>query len=201
MVKKPLSKKGGVWQRLLDALFKRMGKIVPNDELMKVSGQHNYARRLRELRAEGWDVAYNASAPQGYVLRSAKKLPKETDAYINLKLRLKVLERDTFTCQLCGHKGKEKFADEEVVRLEVDHILPLNQGGKTIEQNLWTLCSRCNAGKKSLLSYPETMKNRIISLNLPDELRMALSNLSAQSGRSINDLLLDAINRGLEKLK
>ena len=49
---KPKTQKGGVWQKLLDALYADLGNIVSNEKLIKVSGQHNYARRVRELRAE-----------------------------------------------------------------------------------------------------------------------------------------------------
>jgi len=192
--------KGIVWQKLLDALYADMGNIVSNEKLIKVSGQHNYARRVRELRAEGWDIVYSAS-PTGYILRSTDKTSKNADVYINFKLRQKVLERDQYTCQLCGHKANEKYADGESVKLEVDHILPLKQAGKTVEENLWTLCSRCNAGKKSLLDYPETVKNRIISVNLPDDIREKLSELALKRGETINSLILDAIRRGIKELK
>lgn len=197
---KPKTKKGGVWQKLLNTLYLDLGNIVPNEKLIKVSGQHNYARRVRELRAEGWDIVYSAS-PRGYILRSTDKTVKNVDAYINLKLRQKVLERDRYTCQLCGHKANEKYADGESVKLEVDHIVPLEQNGKTVEENLWTLCSRCNAGKKSLLNYPETVKNRIISVNLPDDMRKKLSELALKRGKTINDLVLDSIRNGIKRLE
>ncbi|MBA3788917.1 HNH endonuclease [Patescibacteria group bacterium] len=196
----PKTSKGVVWQKLLDALYADIGNVVSNQKLIKVSGQHNYARRVRELRAEGWDIVYSAS-PTGYILRSTNKTAKNADVYINFKLRQKILERDQYICQLCGHRANEKYADGESVKLEVDHILPLKQGGKTVEENLWTLCTRCNAGKKSLLDYPETVKNRIISVNLPDDIRGKLSELSLKRGETINSLILDAIRRGIKKLK
>ncbi len=191
--------KGGVWQKLLDALSLNIGQVVSNERLIKVSGQHNYARRVRELRAEGWDIVWQAKNGGGYVLRSKEKVAKSADVYINLKLRQKVLERDEYTCQLCHHKGGDKYADGDLVRLEVDHITPLHQKGKTEEGNLWTLCSRCNAGKKSLLAYPETMKNKIVSLNLPDDIREKLTELALKDGRTVNSLLLDAVRAGLKK--
>ena len=127
----PISKKDGVWQRLLEALYTNIGNVVPNEELIQVSGQHNYARRIRELRAEGWDIVYSAS-PSGYVLRSLDKTEKNADEYINQKLRLKILDRDRFTCQLCGYKANDLYGDGESVRLEVDHVLPLKQGGQLL---------------------------------------------------------------------
>jgi len=196
---KPQASKGGVWQRLLNAMSKKVGEIVGNDELIKVSGQHNYARRIRELRAEGWDIVYSPS-PMGYTLRTNTRADKNTDVYINLKLRSKVLERDSYTCQRCFHKAGEKYSDGEIVRMEVDHIDPLKNKGRTVEENLWALCSRCNAGKKSLLDYPETAKNRILSINLSDDVRQKLSKLAKTSGRTVNDLVIEAINKGIKML-
>ena len=68
----PLTSRGGVWQKLLDVLFANLGKVVTNKKLIEVSGQHNYARRVRELRAEGWDIIYSFS-PSGYILKSSQK--------------------------------------------------------------------------------------------------------------------------------
>jgi len=57
------------------------------------------------------------------------------------KLKMKILERDSFTCQCCG----KTVADG--VKLEVDHRIPINKGGDSSEDNLWTLCQDCNRGK------------------------------------------------------
>lgn len=189
--------KNGVWQRLLDALAKKPGSLVTNEELIRVSGQHNYARRIRELRAEGWEIVYSQS-PKGYKLVSTTRQDKDPDKYVNLKLRQKVFARDHHTCQMCGHKGGEKYADGEVVRLEADHIISLKKGGRTTEENLLTVCSRCNAGKKSLYDYPETIKNKVISLNLPDDLREKLNKSALESGSTVNEIILKAVRKGLK---
>lgn len=57
-------------------------------------------------------------------------------------LRYFILKRDNFTCQLCG-----RTPADDGVKLEVDHIIPVSKGGKTIESNLRTLCYDCNRGK------------------------------------------------------
>lgn len=59
------------------------------------------------------------------------------------KLREKILKRDSYTCQNCGISRK----DEPHLLLEVDHIIPVAKGGKTVESNLQTLCWKCNRTK------------------------------------------------------
>jgi hypothetical protein len=56
------------------------------------------------------------------------------------KLRFDVFKRDRFTCQYCG-------AQPPGVVLEVDHIHPVVEGGKTSIDNLITACEPCNRGK------------------------------------------------------
>jgi hypothetical protein len=63
----------------------------------------------------------------------------------NIGLRFKVLQRDRFRCRLCGQSP----ASELSCKLHVDHIIPFSKGGKTIFENLQTLCSQCNVGKSN----------------------------------------------------
>lgn len=60
---------------------------------------------------------------------------------MNDDIRYNVLKRDNFTCQKCGITSKDG------AKLEVDHIIPVSKGGKTVMSNLQTLCDRCNSGK------------------------------------------------------
>ena len=56
-------------------------------------------------------------------------------------LRYDILNRDNFTCVICGASSKQG------VRLHVDHIIPIAKGGTSTPDNLRTLCERCNIGK------------------------------------------------------
>ncbi len=58
-------------------------------------------------------------------------------------LRYNVLRRDKFRCQICGATAKDG------AELEIDHIIPVSKGGKTVMGNLQTLCKRCNRGKSN----------------------------------------------------
>lgn len=64
-------------------------------------------------------------------------------ALMTSSLRRKILDRDNFTCQLCGNSNK----DEPNLLLEIDHIIPLAKGGMTTEDNLQVLCWKCNRSK------------------------------------------------------
>lgn len=69
------------------------------------------------------------------------------------RLRFKILNRDSFTCQYCGAKAPN-------VELEIDHIVPIAKGGEDIESNLITACFDCNRGKKVDLVDNEAMTNQ-----------------------------------------
>lgn len=169
-LKAPVTSKNGVWQKILDLLYKNLNHVVSNDKIIEVTEQHNYARRIRELRAEGWQIQYSVK-PAGYTLLSVQKLKKNPGEYVNLRLRTEVFERDNFTCQMCGYSASQIYADGEKVKLEADHIIPLAEGGKTEVDNLQTLCARCNAGKKSKIAYSEVNNDEVsLVVRLPRNL-------------------------------
>jgi HNH endonuclease len=58
-------------------------------------------------------------------------------------LREKIKQRDDYTCCNCNLSIK----DEQNLLLEIDHIIPVSKGGLTTENNLQTLCWRCNRTK------------------------------------------------------
>ena len=37
--------------------------------------------------------------------------------------------------------------EKDGYKLHVDHIIPVSKGGRTVANNLRTLCDRCNFGK------------------------------------------------------
>lgn len=62
---------------------------------------------------------------------------------VNLNLHYKVLNRDKFKCVKCGASP----ATNHNCKLHVDHIVPFSKAGKTVLDNLQTLCENCNLGK------------------------------------------------------
>lgn len=72
-----------------------------------------------------------------------KKSVKGQRALMTSRLRQKIKERDGYTCKKCG----ASLNAEPNLLLEIDHIIPLSKGGLTTEDNLQTLCWRCNRSK------------------------------------------------------
>lgn len=67
------------------------------------------------------------------------------------RLRWEILERDRFTCNSCGRSAPD-------VRLHVDHKIPVALGGKTVPDNLHTLCAECNLGKSAKMPTQATLQ-------------------------------------------
>jgi len=66
-------------------------------------------------------------------------------ALMTSALREKIKSRDNFSCKKCSLS----IRDEKNLLLEIDHVIPLSKGGITSEDNLQTLCWRCNRTKGS----------------------------------------------------
>ena len=59
---------------------------------------------------------------------------------MSVNLRFTILRRDEYTCQYCGRSAPE-------VELEIDHRIPVADGGTDDPDNLVAACVDCNAGK------------------------------------------------------
>ena len=70
--------------------------------------------------------------------------PTKERTTVPLKVRYLVLKRDGERCVKCGASTKT----DPTVMLEVDNVVPASKGGSDHPDNLQTLCSLCNQGKK-----------------------------------------------------
>lgn len=70
---------------------------------------------------------------------------KEQRALMTKKLRDFIKKRDNYTCCNCGNS----IDKEPNLLLEIDHIVPVSKGGYTEENNLQTLCWKCNRSKSN----------------------------------------------------
>ena len=74
---------------------------------------------------------------------TASAFTKEQRTLMTKKLREYIKNRDNYTCCNCGNSTH----NEPNLLLEIDHIIPVAKGGRTVEDNLQTLCWKCNRAK------------------------------------------------------
>lgn len=152
--------KPGAKERIRQFLLRNLGTIVTSIQVRDAAGTgvSEWARRIRELREdENWAIlTHHDSAglkPGQYLLKEA---PPEKSAVkfsrpISAKLRAEVLDRNGFTCQMCGlTPGEIDPATGRKVRLHIGHIRDKSLGGKEELTNLRALCSTCNQGAKNI---------------------------------------------------
>ncbi|MFT9057231.1 MAG: DEAD/DEAH box helicase family protein [Ethanoligenens sp.] len=85
-----------------------------------------------------------------YGIKQLEDLPlseiRKYDPDMEKRLRNRAFEKskNQQNCYCCGHCG---FTDKSRVFFQVDHILPMNKGGKSVPENLQILCRTCNGRK------------------------------------------------------
>jgi len=139
---------------------------MDSHELRKVAGGiTEWARRVRELRTEeGYQIqTHNDRSklkPGQYVLFDPTPAPAFERA-ISKETRAFVLDRNGFTCQMCGAVAGEPHPYEvnRKTRLHIGHIVDKSQGGADDPSNLRAICSICNEGSSNLtLERPSSLK-------------------------------------------
>ncbi len=150
--------KTGSKEKIRRFLLSNIGRVIESHELQAAAdGAVQYSRRLRELRdEEGWPIlSHNDSSelkPGQYMLRE-EPVHRERPQFarsISAKLRAEVLDRNGFTCQMCGlTPGQIDPYTGRPVRLHIGHIKDKSLGGKDEISNLRTLCATCNQGAKN----------------------------------------------------
>ena len=102
----------------------------------------------------------------GYSLSLGKRFtPAEFNTYDSQGKEYKdsilfdVVNKDYYIALICQAYGINKNNDliPKYVKLHVDHILLVSKDGKTVMNNLRTLCSDCNLGKSD--KYDESGDN------------------------------------------
>jgi len=142
--------------KLLTYFIQNVGKVLVKEELQRVAGISEWARRVRELRDEdGYPIlSHNDRAdlkPGNYILVSKNPNPKFGRG-VTAQQRARILLRNGYTCQICGSGAGDPHPLDPAkkLRLHIDHIVPVSQGGTDDDSNLRVLCSACNEGRKDL---------------------------------------------------
>lgn len=157
--------------RLRRHFLSNVGRILDSDELREVSGGiSEWARRVRELRdEEGYQILTHNDLdklkPGQYLLASTKPHPA-LSRKMSKELRALVLDRNGFTCQMCGAVAGEPhpYDANKKTRLHIGHIIDKSRGGKDELSNLRALCSVCNEGAQNVTLDRPSARTLLVQL-------------------------------------
>ena len=167
-----------------------LGRVVTTQQVREVAGISEYARRLRELRDdEGMQIHSHIDdpslSPGEYKLVDLRRKPRIAEG-ISPQKRARILERNGYTCQLCGAGpgDPDPFHPTRKTRLHIDHVTPRAQGGTDDDDNLRVLCSACNQTRANVQSPSE------VALNILARIRRA--------PRAVRREVFEALRRSFE---
>ncbi len=141
------------------------------EELRAVAGNiSECGRRIRELRTEeGYLIlTHNDRSdlrPGQYILLSPKPVPAFERA-ISKETRALVLDRNGFTCQMCGAVAGEPHPHDPTrkTRLHIGHVIDKSMGGTDHASNLRAVCSVCNEGAANLTLDRPTLQKLLVQI-------------------------------------
>jgi hypothetical protein len=131
------SKKGSSSKkRILNYFLANIGTVLDSRDIQKASGwAAEWARRVRELRnEEGYQILPHKDLagrkPGQYLLETMARAPAFKRG-ISKETRAWVLERNGYTCQMCGVAAgdPDPLGGTRPVRLTMGHIKDKSKGG------------------------------------------------------------------------
>ena len=86
--------------------------------------------------------------------------------FISRDMKIQLLERDKFKCQICGKyvtscRDAKRFVKLGSGLYHVDHIVPVVQGGRATLENLRITCPECNLKRKRTISIHEILSEAL----------------------------------------
>lgn len=158
-------KKAGSRDTLRAYLIEHVGEVLDSETLRSIANVSEWARRIRELRnEEGMNIVTHndrsGMKPGQYMLEDLKPLPAFART-ISKEVRASVLDRNGFTCQMCGAVAGDRHPYDPArrTRLHIGHSIDKSQGGTDDPGNLRAICSVCNEGASNITSdRPSAMK-------------------------------------------
>lgn len=192
--------KGGARGKLRKHFLENIGRVMNSDELRAVAGGiTEWARRVRELRnEEGFLIlTHNDRSelkPGEYLLEDPKPQPAFARE-ISKEIRAYVLDRNGFTCQMCGAVAGEPHPHDasRKTRLHLGHIIDKSKGGADDASNLRAICSVCNEGAQNVTLIRPGLREVLVQLRRAttkdqlEAMRWLVKKFPKQAAESISD--------------
>ena len=118
---------------------------VNDREYVHWTGSERVGRLPRpSRRSNKYEKRLAPPVPEKAYAKYLRKFNRSGRHPITKELRAEILKRDGALCAVCG-STKE---------LEIDHILPVCEGGTNVEDNLRVLCKKCNRTRQRVNPTP-----------------------------------------------
>lgn len=162
-------------QIMLARLYPREMDCVTQEDivtsLIELSGVGKISFYTSGPREKVYGCFPNWSSHQR-IRESKAKCPDPDDTTVNdwylqrfipLDLKVEIIERDGFKCQLCGKfitsdRNAKRLAKHGCGMYHIDHIVPVSQGGRATLENLRLTCPSCNLKRKRAYSFDEILE-------------------------------------------
>jgi hypothetical protein len=178
---------------------------IGSSELLELTGQKYFDRRIRELRDEsGCDIeTKHTGGEHSYRFRSNKRQAENPRAYLTESEKRTLFQQSSYTCQICG----EQFP-AGIRGLQADHKVPLIREGSHAPENWQPICNECNIGKRRACAgcedncsmcpwaFPEQVGITTL-LHLPPEILTALRQHAGNSQKKIQAEIIHLLKQGL----
>lgn len=204
------SKLSKVKQKIILRLWGRESDDFPkpwvsSSDLLVLTGQKYFDRRIRELRDEsGCHIEMQPiKGEHSYRLVSYKRKAENLRAYLTESEKKSLFQQSSHTCQICGRQFEVGLRG-----LQADHKVPLIRGGNHATANWQAVCVECNVGKRRACAgcnddclicpwaFPEKV-GIITLLHLPPEVLSALRELSGGNQKRIQAKAVRVLKEGL----
>lgn len=118
-------------------------QILDADDWIAHSAQHPPIREIDSIQT----IRMKIRIPSVLLLRVFDRVHNK-EVKFN---RRSIFERDGFVCQYCGvHHAEDD--------LNLDHVIPRDQGGRTSWENIVTSCLHCNSRKANRMPHQAGMR-------------------------------------------
>ena len=196
-------------QQLIDLLPLDV-PVRQSEVFEKYRRKPEYARRIRKIVSEyGWDIERKrgkAGANDDYYIRRSDGpvRPPRIRYEVPPKRRRVIYENQDWKCQMCGADVGE---GQRLTLAVCDHKIPAERGGPSTDDNLQTLCTRCNLKKRQACglcrlpscldcpyAFPEKFASTVV-VALTAEQAKKLNHLAASTGLPHAVLLTRLLDR------